>query len=113
MISSRILQNSIKSSGLTIPYDLKSIKIPTIEIQKSCNHGDNLVANLEFSGYMSDHLDFIASLTKILTEKSSIPTSPIISKPSSIKRINTLVSPFVHSKTKNVFEQKTLSLQNS
>lgn len=108
MFRSRVLLNS---SGKRIPlaYDIKSIEIPQIEIQKSTTPGDKLVANIEFSGFMPDHLDFIAFVAKILTDKSSIPSSPIISKPTATKRINTLVSPFVHSKTKNVFEQKTFS----
>ena len=90
-------------------YDINSInsdfrikKIPLM------NHRNtNLVASLEFSGFMPDHLDFISFLAKILSLKSGIPTSPIISKPTQIKKVNTLVSPFVHSKTKNVFEEKT------
>ena len=85
-----------------ISTDLKILKSPPVT--KTPN---NLVANLEFSGFIPDHLDFIAFLAKIMTEKSSITTTPVISKPSHIKRINTLVSPFVHAKTKNVFEQKT------
>jgi ribosomal protein S10 len=90
-------------------HDFSKIQIPFITPSKSIHKidkSDVLTCNLEFSGFQKDHLDYISFITKIFLEKLDLKSSEIISKPLKIRKINTLVGSFVHSKTKEVFEEK-------
>jgi ribosomal protein S10 len=94
--------------------DLSKIQIPLVTLNQNqilhkIEKSDLLSCNLEFSGFQKDHLDFISFITKTFLDKLELKSSEIISKPTKIRKINTLVSSFVHSKTKNVFEEKTFT----
>ena len=69
--------------------------------------GAKLVCNLEFQGFMDDHLNFVAFCAKLSAQKIGIPTSKIIHLPVDLKKFHTNKGPFVHAKTKEVFERRT------
>lgn len=107
---SRILLNSQKFKHIPSPFNIKNIEIPVISLAEKNPENSSektLSFSIEFSGFKKDDLDFISFITRILLDKLDISSSEIISKPTKIRKINTLVSSFVHSKTKNVFEEKT------
>ncbi|KAJ3319676.1 Tryptophan--tRNA ligase, mitochondrial [Blyttiomyces sp. JEL0837] len=105
-----------KNNCPTEPYGLNTLRIqghhfdiPAIpEPQLPPPEQRHLVANLELRAFMPDHLDFVAYFARYDAHKRQIPTAPgVIHLPTITKKWNVTRGPFVHDKTKDVFEQKT------
>ncbi|KAJ3416189.1 mitochondrial 37S ribosomal protein rsm10 [Chytridiales sp. JEL 0842] len=92
---------------LTIPGD-GTFNIRTIPIPKPRTTPPRLVANLEFSAFMPDHIDFVAYFATHAAHKRDIPTSEkVIHMPTEVKKWHVTKGPFVHDKSKEIFEMKT------
>ena len=89
------LKNSLKVAP---PLNLPRIPAPTSSAPLS--------ASLILSGFMPDHLNFVSFFSLYTAHKMGLAASPVIHMPTKITRTNSLVSPFVHAKTKEVFESK-------
>ncbi|KAJ3322110.1 mitochondrial 37S ribosomal protein rsm10 [Boothiomyces sp. JEL0866] len=91
-------------------YSLDNLKISDLQLKpiqpppKTHNH---LVCNMILSGYMPDHLDFVTYFARYSAHQMSLPTSEIIHLPTKIKKWTVMKGPFVHAKSKQVFERKT------
>jgi small subunit ribosomal protein S10 len=66
-----------------------------------------LVCNMELSGFMDDYLDLVSYFARYSAHQIGIPTSEIIILDPELKKWHVNKGPFVHAKTKEVFEQKT------
>ncbi|KAJ3359637.1 Tryptophan--tRNA ligase, mitochondrial [Kappamyces sp. JEL0680] len=66
-----------------------------------------LVCNAEFSGFMSDHLDFVAYFARYTAHQMEMPTGKVIHAPTNVQKWHTVKGPFVHAKSKEVFERQT------
>ncbi|KAI8614471.1 ribosomal protein S10p/S20e-domain-containing protein [Chytriomyces sp. MP71] len=98
-------------------YSLETFNIPLSAIQipailnpslpsKPSTH--YLVSNVELSGYMPDHLDFLAYFAAHAAHKRGIATSShAIHLQTETERWHVTKGPFVHDKSKEVFERKT------
>ncbi|KAL2920086.1 28S ribosomal protein S10, mitochondrial [Polyrhizophydium stewartii] len=83
----------------------KSLDVPPIAEPKRTHN--QLVCNLELSGFMPDHLDFVAYFARHAAKALKMPTSDTIHLKTAINRWFTNKGPFVHAKTKEIFERKT------
>jgi ribosomal protein S10 len=89
---------------------LRNVKVPKIDIKSVLNPprtNNQLVCNIELKAFMPDHLDLIAHFTKHQANVTGIPTSEIIHLISKTKKFSVTKGPFVHAKSKQIFEQKT------
>ncbi|KAJ3086151.1 mitochondrial 37S ribosomal protein rsm10 [Quaeritorhiza haematococci] len=66
-----------------------------------------LVGKLELRGYMPDHLDFVAYFARYSAHQLGISCDPPIHLPDDLERWNVIKGPFIHAKTKEVFERQT------
>ncbi|KAI9349426.1 ribosomal protein S10p/S20e-domain-containing protein, partial [Zopfochytrium polystomum] len=67
-----------------------------------------LAANLELEGFMPDHLNFVGYFAQRAAHLRKIATSErVIHLPTRTERWHVTRGPFVHDKTKDVFERKT------
>ena len=80
------------------------LNLPEIAIPKPTHQ--HLVCNLILTGYMPDHLDFISYFASQSGYKMGLP-SHTIHLPSETKKWHVNKGPFVHAKTKEVFERQT------
>ena len=62
---------------------------------------------MELSGYMPDHLDCVAYFARHSALAMKMPVSPPIHLESHVKKWNAIKGPFVHSKSREVFERIT------
>ena len=83
--------------------NLKNIKL---EQSKTSNTLKKLVCNVELQGFMDDHLDFVGFYATYSARQIGIPTSKVIHLPADLKKFHVNKGPFVHAKTKEVFEQR-------
>ena len=81
------------------------LKTPRITHTLPTNQS-TLVASLTISGYMKDHLDLVSYFIRHSASHLTLKSNPPIYLPTQSKRYQTLVSPFVHAKTKEIFEKK-------
>ncbi|TPX66749.1 hypothetical protein SpCBS45565_g04301 [Spizellomyces sp. 'palustris'] len=65
-----------------------------------------LACTLHLQGYMPDHLDFVAHFCRHTAHAMQMPCSETIHFPVQTKKWYVIKGPFVHAKTKEVFEQK-------
>ncbi|KAH6563187.1 hypothetical protein BASA50_000992 [Batrachochytrium salamandrivorans] len=68
---------------------------------------NQLVCNLQLSGYMPDHLDFMAYFARYTAKAMGMPVSETIHLRTHVRRWHANKGPFVHAKTKEIFERKT------
>lgn len=71
------------------------------------NHSSTLVCNAELSGFMPDHLDFVSYFASVSANQLRMPISKVIHLPIETIKWHTVKGPFVHAKTKEVFERQT------
>jgi ribosomal protein S10 len=90
---------------------LKSLQaIDSLKIDETIptpNEKSFLVCNAELSGFMADHLDFVSFFALVSANQMRIPSSKIIHLPTETIKWHTVKGPFVHAKTKEVFERQT------
>ena len=68
---------------------------------------NRLCCTLRLSSYHPAHLDFLAYFARHAASALSLPTHPVIHTPAEIKKWNVIRSPFIHAKTRDIFEKKT------
>ena len=83
--------------------DLKSIKL----LKEPKQTYQKLVCNLQLKGFMDDHLNFVSYFARYAANQIGIPTSKVIHLPDELKKYHVNKGPFVHAKTKEVFERRT------
>ncbi|KAJ3013508.1 UNVERIFIED_CONTAM: mitochondrial 37S ribosomal protein rsm10, partial [Siphonaria sp. JEL0065] len=66
-----------------------------------------LSANLELESFMPDHADFVAYYARHAALKRNIAVQKVIHLATQTKKWHVTKGPFVHDKSKEVFEQKT------
>ncbi|KAI8589301.1 hypothetical protein BDZ88DRAFT_380418, partial [Geranomyces variabilis] len=71
-------------------------------------HND-LVATLTLTTHMPDHLPLLLYFARHSAHCMSLPTSDPIHLPIDTKKYYVIKGPFVHAKTKEVFEEKKFS----
>ncbi|KAI8817070.1 uncharacterized protein EV422DRAFT_263894 [Fimicolochytrium jonesii] len=65
-----------------------------------------LTATLTLTTHMPDYLPFLLYFTRHTAHSLLLPTSPPIHLPTLTKRYNVIKGPFVHAKTKEIFEER-------
>ncbi|KAJ3275758.1 hypothetical protein HDV01_007225 [Terramyces sp. JEL0728] len=109
------LKNILKAAVKGTDAGIKSrkntnVKVADLQLKpipspaKTHNH---LVCNMTLSGFMPDHVDFVSYFARNLAHQYSMPTSEVIHLPTKIKKWTVMKGPFVHAKSKQVFERKT------
>ncbi|KAI9017825.1 ribosomal protein S10 domain-containing protein [Gaertneriomyces semiglobifer] len=83
----------------------EALDIPSIPAPKPTSN--TLVCTLKLRGFMPDHLDFVAYFARYSAHSMQLPTSDVIHLPVETKKWYVIKGPFVHGKTKEVFEKKT------
>jgi ribosomal protein S10 len=94
--------NSFTKKALELKTPLEIPNIPQPE-----RTANRLVCNMKFQGFMDDHLDFVAYFAMKTGHKMGMPTSDVIQIPAKIEKWYVNKGPFVHAKTKEVFERIT------
>ncbi|KAI8852501.1 ribosomal protein S10 domain-containing protein [Chytridium lagenaria] len=85
----------------------QSVQIPAIPALGP-SPKSRLVANIEVQGFMPDHLDFVGYFVRYSAHARSLATSPaVIHMPTKTLKWHVTRGPFVHDKSKEIFEQKT------
>ncbi|KAJ3162226.1 mitochondrial 37S ribosomal protein rsm10 [Geranomyces variabilis] len=84
------------------PFDIPAPTIP------KATH-NNLVATLTLTTHMPDHLPLLLYFARHSAHCMSLPTSDPIHLPIDTKKYYVIKGPFVHAKTKEVFEEKKFS----
>jgi ribosomal protein S10 len=82
--------------------------IPTEIPEPKATH-NRLVCKMVLQGFMDDHLNFVAYFARLAGHKMGMPTSQVIHLPTKTQKWHVNKGPFVHAKTKEVFERKTYS----
>ncbi|KAI9209399.1 ribosomal protein S10 domain-containing protein [Polychytrium aggregatum] len=95
-------QNAYGWQNISLP---EPITIPTVA-EPEAKHND-LVCKLEFRGFMPDHLDFVSYFARYSAHVAGIPCDPVIHLRTNTQRWAVNKGPFVHAKTKELFERKT------
>ncbi|KAJ3216465.1 mitochondrial 37S ribosomal protein rsm10 [Dinochytrium kinnereticum] len=84
----------------------RSIEIPVLPAPTS--QKTKLVANIELQGFMPDHLDFVGYFVRYSAHARNLATSDaVIHMPTKTLKWHVTRGPFVHDKSKEIFEQKT------
>ncbi|KAL3900247.1 MAG: hypothetical protein SGCHY_001462, partial [Lobulomycetales sp.] len=91
-----------KAVGRTTPFHIPKVVHP------EPTHGI-LCADLRLSGFMPDHLDTLAYFARHSASVMRIPSSPVIHMPTDVKKWWLVKSPFVHAKSKEIFEKRTFT----
>ncbi|KAJ3068771.1 mitochondrial 37S ribosomal protein rsm10 [Podochytrium sp. JEL0797] len=97
----------------TKPYNLDTLAIPTTSFNlpllptPPITATSRLSANMEIQSFMPDHADFVSYYARHAAHKRNMPAQQVIHLPTIIKKWHVTKGPFVHDKSKEVFEQKT------
>jgi small subunit ribosomal protein S10 len=92
------LEANLKVSG-----ELDILKLDTLPTPEKAER----VARLSLEGFMEDHLDFFSYFAKYSATALQMPTGNIEKPQPDIKRIRINKSPFVHGKSREVYDYKT------
>ncbi|KAJ3023429.1 UNVERIFIED_CONTAM: mitochondrial 37S ribosomal protein rsm10 [Siphonaria sp. JEL0065] len=108
-----LLSSATNSNTPKAPYNMETFAIPTgsfnlpllpdIPIAPTAP----LSANLELESFMPDHVDFVAYYARHAALKRNIAAQKVIHLATQTKKWHVTKGPFVHDKSKEVFEQKT------